>query len=173
VSKSINVQFHMLPEEIANFAAGVSNTLKLDIELEKLTSRSVTKLPRDGDLKAALISQMPATDRIWFVTDSVDPDQIERFMLNVGRQKGDQLAQSQLGAGAKSARGHALLKKLAAELTAQTKDGCWVVSEAGNIGMSKMSRLSEGAIKASRAGKLVLRSAIFTQYYSIDKPNEG
>jgi intein/homing endonuclease len=94
----------------------------------------------------------------------------ERFMFNVGRLRGNRLAQADLGAGARTDEGYQVLKGIARELKRRTKPGVWVIGETGNVGFAKDFRLSKGAKDASRMGEVQLVSLAFTQLFVPDPP---
>ncbi|HEV3439704.1 MAG TPA: hypothetical protein VG122_20230 [Gemmata sp.] len=166
---SVNVQFHMLPDELIQFVKEVSSRYQLEVELERFYPKALQTVPVDGDLTEE-IEKLGQLDRIWLLCKTPKSKKAERFMLNVGRRRGNRLAQAQLGAGTNKAKAFEVLKKVAAELKRRTKAGIWLVTENGNVGYVKSARISEGATTAARAGQIDLVSPAFTQSYRVDPP---
>jgi len=166
---SVNVQFHMLPEELVQFVRDVSSRYQLEVELERFYPKALQAAPVDGDLTEE-IKKFGQLDRIWLVCKTPKSKKAERFMLNVGRQRGNRLAQAQFGAGTNKAKVLEVLKQVVSDLKRSTKAGIWVVNEDGSVGYSKISRISEGATNAVRAGQIDLVSPAFTQSYRVDPP---
>src|SRR5439155_276966 len=100
-------------------------------------------------------------DCFWLLYKVPQSKQPERFMLGFGGQRSNRLAQSQLGAGARTEEGYDVLKQVARDLEQRTTAGIWVIGETGHIAYCKKDRISEGAKKASRSGQLDLVSIAF------------
>ena len=166
---SVNIQFHMLFDELLDFVAYVSSQYSLGIELERFYPKAVRELHSDADLPA-VVSDFGHVDRIWLLCKLPRSKKSERFMLNVGRQRDKRLQQADLGAGTNKAQAFEVLKKVASDLKRRTKGGIWVVNENGCVGYVKNFRISEGATKAARAGKIDLVGIGFTQLFQVDPP---
>jgi hypothetical protein len=166
---SVNIQFHMLLEEVIQFVREVSSRYQLEVELERFYPQAVRAVPVDGDL-TEVINQFGQLDRIWLVYKTPKSKKAEKFMLNVGRKRGNRLAQAQLGARTNKAEAFEVVKKVAGDLKHRTNAGMWVVSESGSVGYVKNFRISEGATNAARAGKIDLVSPAFTQSFTLDRP---
>jgi hypothetical protein len=166
---AVNVQFHMLFEELVDFVADVRSRFQLGVELERWFPEVVREIPTDAELKDE-IRQFGKVDRFWLLDKSPKSKKAERFMLNVGEQRGRRLSQAHLGAGTKKVKAFEVLKKVAAELKRRTTAGAWVVMANGNVGYTKNERISEGATNASRAGKIDLVGIGFTCSYHVDPP---
>jgi hypothetical protein len=166
---SVNIQFHMLFEELVEFVSEVSSTHQLEVELERWFPKTVRGVPLGADL-AEEVRRFGHVDRFWLLYMTPESKKPERFMLNFGGQRGKRLAQSQLGAGTRKADAYEVLKQVAADLKRRTTAGIWIVTEAGNTGYDKKFRISEGATNAARAGKIDLVSPAFTQSFQVDPP---
>jgi hypothetical protein len=94
-------------------------------------------------------------------------------MLNFGGQRGNRLAQSQLGAGTRKVQAYHVLKQVAADLRRRTAAGMWVITEMGYVGYSKKARVSVEATNAWRSGTVELVSSAFTQSFRVDPPGSG
>jgi hypothetical protein len=166
---SVNIQFHILLEELTDFVSEVSARHNLEIELERHYPKSVKQVPLGDDLTEE-IKQFGHVDRFWLLFKTPGSRKAERFMLNFGGLRGNRLAQSQFGAGTHNPDAYRILKQVAADLKERTTAGMWVVTEAGTVGYVKKARISEGATRASRSDKLELVSPIFTQSFRVDPP---
>ena len=166
---SVNIQFHMLFEELVSFVADESARYQLEIELEQFFPQAFRIVPLGADLIGE-IKQFGQVDRFWLLYTSTKSKMAEKFMLNVGRQRGNRLAQSQLGAGARKAMAFEVLKHVARDLKMRTSAGLWVIGETGIGGYVKNFRISEGATDASRSGEIELVSPVFTQSFHVDRP---
>jgi hypothetical protein len=167
--RSLDIQFHMLFEELTEFVRDVSSRYPLDVELERFYPKATRLVPSGADLSEE-IRQFGQVDRFWLQCKTADSRKSERFMLDVGEQRGNRLAQAALGAGVHTDQGYQILKQVAAELKRRTRAGIWVVTETGNVGYNNKFRISEGAEKASRAGEIQLVSVAFTQSFLVDQP---
>jgi hypothetical protein len=166
---SVNIQFHMLFEELIEFVSEISSRYQLEIEFEQFFPQAFRLVPLGADLPEE-VRQFGKVDRIWLLCKPPRSKKSERFMLNVGRLRGKRLAQADLGAGARTAKGWEVLKKVATDLKRRTKAGIWVINENGCVGYAKDFRISEGATKAARAGVIDLVSIAFTQSFRVDPP---
>lgn len=166
---SLNIQFHMLFEELTEFVRDVSSRNQLEVELERFYPKAARVVPSGADLTEE-IRQFGQVDRFWLLCRTPDSQETERFMLNVGGKRGNRLAQAALGAGANTGEAYQILKQVAVELKCRTTAGIWVVTEAGNVGYNKKFRISEGATNAARAGEIQLVSVTFTQSFLVDPP---
>ena len=167
--RSLNIQFHMLFEELTEFVRDVSSRYDLDVEFERFYPKAARLVPSGADLSEE-IRQFGQVDRFWLLCKTPDSPTTERFMLDVGRQRGKRLAQAALGAGAYTDQGYQILKQVADELKRRTAAGIWVVTETGNVGYNEKFRISEGATNAARAGEIQLVSVAFTQSFLVDPP---
>jgi hypothetical protein len=167
--RSLNIQFHMLFEELTEFVRDVSSRYHLDVELERFYPKAARLVPSGADLSEE-IRQFGQVDRFWLLCKTPDSPTTERFMLDVGRQRGDRLAQGDLAGGARTDQAYRILKQVAAELKRRTTAGIWLVTEAGNVGYIKKDRISERAANASRAGEIDLVGVGFTCSYHVDQP---
>ena len=165
----VNVQFHMLFEELIDFVANVRAQYSLSVELERWFPKTVREVLADADLATA-VREFGPVDRIWLLYKPSQSQKFERFMLNVGTMRGNRLAQAGLGAGTDNEEAFGVLKKIAVELKRRTAPGIWVVSATGHVGLSKISRVSEGAADASKAGKIELTDVAFGQRMYVDPP---
>lgn len=168
---SVNIQFHMLYDELCHFIAMVRSQLHLEVELESFFPPGSKKVPPEADLVNE-IEKFGSVDRFWLLYTPAKSKKPERFMLNVGRLRGDRLAQAQLGAGTSNADAYAVLKRVATHLKKQTSAGVWVKTEIGTVGFAKSFRVSEGAASQARAKKVELVSPMFTQSFHVDAPEE-
>jgi hypothetical protein len=166
---SVNIQFHMLPDELIEFVADVRSRYDLGVELERWFPKVVREVPPDADLIDE-IRKFGEVNRFWLLYKSPNSKRPEKFMLNAGEQRGKRLAQAQLGAGTKKARAFQVLKKVAADLKRRTKGGIWLVTDVGKVGYINNERISEGAANAARAGKIDLVGIAFTSCYYVDQP---
>jgi hypothetical protein len=166
---SLNIQFHMLFDEVAEFVRDIRSRHQLEVELERFYPKAVRVVPADADM-AEEIRQFGQVDRFWLLCKTPNSQKKERFMLNVGRERNNRLAQGALGAGAHTVQAYQILKQVTAELKRRTTAGIWVVTEAGNVGYNNKFRISEGATNAARAGKVQLVSEAFTQSFFVDPP---
>jgi hypothetical protein len=137
--------------------------------LERFYPKAARVVPSGADLSEE-IRQFGQVDRFWLLCKPPDSPTTERFMLDVGLQRGNRLAQGALAAGARTDQAFQILKQVAVELKRRTTAGIWVVSEAGNVGYNRKFRISEGAANASRAGEIQLVSVAFTQSFLVDPP---
>lgn len=167
--RSLNIQFHMLFEELTEFVRDVSSWYHLDVELERFYPKAARLVPPGADLSEE-IRQFCQVDRFWLLCNPPDSRKTERFMLDVGEQRGNRLAQAALGAGAHTEQGYQILKQVAAELKRRTTAGMWVVTETENVGYNNRFRISEGAGNAARTGEIQLVSVAFTQTFLVDPP---
>jgi hypothetical protein len=159
---SVNIQFHILLGELMEFVGEVSSKYQLVVELERFYPKAIRVVSEDEDLPK-VAKQFGEVDRIWLVYKSPRSKKSEKFMLNVGRQRGRRLAQAQLGAGADNAKSIEILKSV-------TTAGMWIEAANGNVGFSKTARISEGATTAARTGKIDLVGIAFTQLFHVDPP---
>jgi hypothetical protein len=166
---SVNIQFHMLFNELIAFVRDVSSQYRLEVELERFYPKAVREVPFGADL-AEEVCQFGQIDRFWLMYKSPESQKPERFMLNVGQQRGNRLAQAQLGAGTRKAKAYEVLKQVATDLQHRTMAGIWVITASGNAGYSKKFRFSEGAANAARAGDIELVGIAFTQSFRVDPP---
>jgi hypothetical protein len=166
---SLNIQFHMFFEELTEFVRDVSSRYQLEVELERFYPKAARVVPSGADLTEE-IRQFGQVDRFWLLCKTPDSRKTDRFMLNVGEQRGDRLAQGQLGAGAHTDQAYQILKQVAVELKRRTTAGIWVVTEAGNVGYNRKFRISERATDAARAAEIQLVSDAFTQSFHVDSP---
>jgi hypothetical protein len=166
---SVNIQFHILLGELMEFVGEVSSKYQLVVELERFYPKAIRVVSEDEDLPK-VAKQFGEVDRIWLVYKSPRSKKSEKFMLNVGRQRGRRLAQAQLGAGADNAKSIEILKSVARDLTRLTTAGMWIEAANGNVGFSKTARISEGATTAARTGKIDLVGIAFTQLFHVDPP---
>jgi hypothetical protein len=161
----------MLIEELTEFVRDVSSRYHLDVELERFYPKAARLVPSGADLSEE-IRQFGQVDRFWLLCKTPDSPATERFMLNVGRQREERLAQGQLGAGAHTDQGYQILKEVAAELKRRTTAGIWVVTEAGNVGYNKKFRISQGATNAVRVGEVDLVDPAFGGSFHVDPPEK-
>ena len=166
---SLEIQFHMLFDELTEFVRDVSSRYELEVELERFYPKAARTIPSGADLTEE-VRQFGQVDRFWLLCKTPDSRKAERFMLDVGGQRGNRLAQAALGAGANTDEAYQILKQVAVELKCRTTAGIWVVTEAGNVGYNKKFRISEGATNAARAGEIQLVSVAFTQSFLVDQP---
>jgi hypothetical protein len=167
--QAVNVQFHMLFDELVEFVAEVCSRYQLDVELERFFPTVFHLVPRAANLVEE-ISRFGDVDRFWLLYKAPRSKKPERFMLNVGRQRGNRLAQAQLGAGARRPGAFKVLQSVARELKRRTTAGVWIEAPLG-IGYTKGYRISPGAANASRAGDVELVSMVFTQSFHPDPPD--
>jgi|SRR6516164_194809 hypothetical protein len=118
--RSVNIQFHMLFEELINFVSTVSSRYRLQVELERFYPKASVQLPLGTDL-AEEVGRFGHVDRIWLLYKPPKSRNTERFMLNVGRRRDIRLEQAQLGAGAKVPEANEVLKKVALDLKHRTR----------------------------------------------------
>src|SRR5262245_60706968 len=144
---SINIQFHMLLDELIGL---VSSRYQLGVELEQFFPQAFRKVPLNADLIKE-VKQFGQLDRIWLLYKTPKSKTPEKFMLNVGRQRGKRLGQAQLGAGTRKVKTFELLKKVATDLKRRTAAGIWVITETGKVAYVKGFRISQGAASATRA----------------------
>jgi hypothetical protein len=97
---------------------------------------------------------------------------LENFNLNVGRLKDNRLEQSHLGAGTDKAEAFKILKKIAYQLKKRTTASVWVITCTGNVGFTKIFRVSRATADAARAGKVELTCLGFTQSFRVDPPDD-
>ncbi|MCE5327222.1 MAG: hypothetical protein LLG01_12510 [Planctomycetaceae bacterium] len=169
---SINIQFHMLLDEMIDFVAAVSKEYSLSVDLERWgPSQANREVSPEEDLVVAA-RDFGHIDRIWLLYRSARMRKPERFMLNVGTFRGKELSQAQLGAGTDKKGAFEILKRIAAELRRRTTAGVWVVSPTGHAGFTKAFRISPGAAAASRAGQIELKNIAFGQLMTVDPPTE-
>ncbi len=161
----------MLFDELLDFVAHVSSQNSLGVELERFYPAAVRELPLGTNLIEE-VRQFGQVDRFWLLCRTPKSRKVERFMLNVGGQRGKRLAQAQLGAGTDKAEAFEVLKQVAADLKRRTTEGIWVVSETWVVGYVTKFRISEGATNAARAGRLDLVSPAFTQSFHVDPPGK-
>ncbi len=166
---SVNIQFHMLFEELIDFVGDVSSRYRLEVELEQWFPERARQVPFGADLPKE-VRHFGHVDRIWLLCKPPRCRKFERFMLNVGRLRGKRLAQADLGAGTHKAEAFKVLKKVAQDLKKRTTAGIWVITETGNVGYNKSFRFSRGAAKADRTGEVELVSIAFTQSFRVDPP---
>src|SRR6266702_5887418 len=166
---SVNIQFHILFEELIAFVNYVRSRYQLEIELEKFFPHAFRLVPLDADL-AEEIKQFGQVDCFWLVYKSPRSKKAEKFMLAVGGKRGKRLAQAQLGAGTNKAKAFEVLKKIAADLKRRTTAGIWLVTAIGNVGYIKNDRISEGATNAARTGKIDLVDIAFNSSFHVDQP---
>jgi hypothetical protein len=167
----VNLQFHMLFDEVVDFVAKVRSQYALTIELERYFPSTFCVVLPDADLKEQ-IDRFGHVDRIWLLCKPPRSRKFERFALNVCKMRDKRLPQGQFGGATEKADAYKTPKKVAQELKRRTTAGIWVITEAGNIGYSKNSRISPGAAKAARAGTIELVSIAFTQSYRVDRPDD-
>jgi hypothetical protein len=167
---SVNIQFHMLFDELVEFAKEACALLPLEIELERFFPTTVRAIESSSDL-AAEVEEFGHVDRIWFIYRGQKSHKPEKFMLNVGQQRGKRLSQAQLGAGTNKVKALEVLKKLAGLLKRRTKAGIWLENAIGSIGYVKDQRISERTKEATRAGLIELVSMAFTCSYLVDPPD--
>lgn len=166
---SVNIHFHMLPEELIEFVADVRSRHQLGVELERWFPDVVREVPPDADLVDE-VREFGKVNRFWLLYKSPRSKKPEKFMLNVGEQRGKRLGQAHLGAGTDKAAAFEVLKKVTADLKRRTTAGIWVVMANGNVGYTKNERISEGAANAERSGKIELVDSAFTCSYHVDPP---
>jgi hypothetical protein len=167
---SVNIQFHMLFEELVEFVSAVSTRYQLEIELERFYPNAVRLVSVGADISEE-IRQFGQVDRFWLLYKAPRSKRAEKFMLNVGRQRGDRLAQAQLGAGADKAAAFEVLKRIASDLKRTTTAGMWLLTENGNFGYVKNARVSEGARNAALAGKVNLVGIAFSGSFRVIPPD--
>jgi hypothetical protein len=167
--RSLNIQFHMLIDELIDFVSEVSSRYQLQVELERFYPKMAHELPLSADLTEE-VRQFGHVDRIWFLYKTLKSKRTEKFMLNIGRQKDNQLEQSQLGAGARTEEGYEILKRVAHDLKHRTAAGVWVIGATGHVGYYKKFRISERAAKTARAGKVELTGIGFELSFRVDPP---
>src|SRR4051812_44840129 len=97
---SVNIQFHMLFDELVNFMADVSSRYQLEVELERYFPHVFQSVPFNANL-AEEIRQFGQVDCFWLVYTSPRSKKPEKFMLAVGGQRGRRLSQAHFGAGTK------------------------------------------------------------------------
>jgi hypothetical protein len=165
----VSIQFHMLFGELVEFVADVMARYSLAVELERFFPKTTTVVAMDGNF-AAEVARFGHVDCLWLLCKPPRCRKYERFYLQVGRVKDDQLEDSQLGGGTDNLEALKILKQVAQQLKKQTTAGIWVISQTGNTGFQKSFRYSAGAAKASRAGRLKLTSTGFTQTFCVDQP---
>jgi hypothetical protein len=166
---SVNLQFHALFDELIDFLNAIRNRNCLGVELERFYPKSLREVPSSVEL-ATEIKEFGHVDRFWLLYTPTTSKKAERFMLNVGQQKGKKLAQSQLGGGTNKIDAYGVLKQVASELRKRTSAGLWVVAETGDVDYAKGFRISPGAATAARAGEIDLVSIAFTQSFKVDRP---
>ena len=167
--KSLNIQFHMLYDELINFVADVCVSNSLSIELERWHPKVVREVSLIADLHEK-VRDFGKVDRIWLRFKPRGYRKAEHFMLNVGNMRGNRLAQCQLGAGASNSEAYEVLKHVAKELRRRTPPGVWVITAIGTVGYTKRFRVSRGAAAASRAGEIELVDIAFGQSFRVDEP---
>lgn len=169
--KTVNIQFHMLFDELLNFVTYVRDLYQLDVELEHWHPAR-TKLVDQTTSLAAACKGFGQVDRIWLIYKPERSKTAERFMLNVGTVRERRLKQADLGAGARTAEGAKVLDKITRELKRRTTAGVWVADDlGGSAGFAKSFRISPGAAHASRSGVLELVGIGFTQTFYPDDPS--
>lgn len=166
---SVGTQFHMLFDELISFVADVRARYSLNAELEKWFPTTTHEVPSSADLTEE-VRRFGHVDRIWLLWKPPRCRKYERFMLNVGRKKGDRLQQAFLGAGTDKPVAFTVLKKVAQDLKKRTTAGLWVISQTGHVGYSKTCRISPGAASAARAGEIELADMAFGASYRVDPP---
>src|SRR5262245_7729778 len=114
----VNVQFHMLLDELIDFVGDVSSRYSLAVELEKFFPTRVRLLPCGAKLNLET-SRFGHVDRIWLLCKPPRCRKFERFTLNIGRLRGNRLEQSDLGTGTDKAEAFKVLKKVARHLKRQ------------------------------------------------------
>lgn len=159
----------MLLDELVNFIEEIRSQLNLEIELERFYPKA-SQVVRSTAILKTEVEKFGDVDRFWLLYKPRDYKVPERFMLNVGIQKGKRLSQAQFGAGTDRSAAIEVLRKIVAELKGRTSAGIWVIGETGIAGFVKEFRISEGAKKASQAGNIELVSSAFTQSFQVDKP---
>jgi hypothetical protein len=167
--RSVNIQFHMLFDELIDFVSEVTSRYRLQVGLERFYPKASAQVPLGADL-AREVGRFGHVDRIWLLYKPANSRKAERFMLNVGTQRGARLAQAQVGAGASVAEAYQVLKKVALDLKDRTRSGIGVITAAGNVGYNKKFRVSEGATNAARAGKIELTIVGGGQSFRVDPP---
>jgi hypothetical protein len=166
----VNIQFHMLPEEVIDFVDEVRARFSLTVELEQWFPDVACNVPPAEDLKHE-VQKLGTIHRIWLLYRPPRCRNYERFALNMPTFRSNRLLQGQFGGGTEKAAAFKVLSQIARALKKRAKAGLWVVTEQGNIGYSRDSRVSEGAMSASRAGKIELVSFANTQSFRVDEPN--
>jgi len=159
----------MLFDELVKFVVDVCLRLNLEVELERYFPNVFHLVPRAANLVKE-IKEFGKLDCFWLVYKSPRSKKPEKFMLAVGRQRGNLLAQAHLGAGASTEQGYKVLKQVARDLKKHTKAGLWAMSGTGEIAFVKQVRISEGATIAARAGKVVLANITFGPSFFVDPP---
>ena len=149
---SMNVQFHMLFDELVDFVADIGERYSLSVELERWFPKAIHRVPVGADF-AREVSTFGRVDCFRILFKPLQSKGYERFVLNAGNMKGNRLAQAQLGADTQNDEAFQMLKKIAAELKRRTAAGLWVVAPSGNVGFTKAARISPGAARASRSGR--------------------
>lgn len=166
---SVNVQFHMLLDELISMIAELAARHSLAIELERWHPKATSNMSAGTDL-AAKARAFGRVDRIWLLYMPRHSDTVERFMLNVGNLRGNRLGQAQLGAGARTKEALGVLKEIAAELRRRTRAGLWVVTATGHVNFTKMFRISDRAADAARSGQIQLTDIAFGQDMYVELP---
>jgi hypothetical protein len=159
----------MLLEELIEFVVDVSARHALSVRLERWFPTVVREVPMDANLRTE-VRKFGQVDRISLLHTPARARKAECFTLNVGTTRDNRLAQAQFTGGSNKVDAYDVLKKVAAELKRRTVAGLWVITETGNVGYSKLFRVSPGAAAASRAGRVELVSMAFTQSFRVDEP---
>ncbi len=167
----VNVQFHMLFDEMVVFVADMSAKYQVAVELERFFPKPETVLivPVGADLREE-VKQFGHVDRFWFLCQPARLKQPVYFALYAGHFRDCQLAQAQFGSSTEKVTAFAILKKIAADLKRRTNAGIWVTGMTGITGYAKQFRVSEGATNASRSGKIRLVLHIDGQTFHVDAP---
>lgn len=167
----VSVQFHMLFDELVDFIADMMVVHSLAVELERFFPTTTCTVTSPAVLEDE-IARFGHVDRIWLLCKPPRSRKYERFNLNVGRLKGNQLEQSHLGAGTDKPEAFKILKKIAYQLKKRTTAGIWVIGCTGHVGFTKIFRVSPATAEAARTGKVELSGLGFTQSFRVDPPDD-
>jgi hypothetical protein len=165
----VNIQFHMLPDEVLDFVDVVRARFALMVVLEKWFPDWTREVPPERDLRKSFHKFGPL-DRMWLQYRPPRCRKSESFCLNMPKFRSNRLLQGQLGGGTEKPAAFKVLTQIAREFKKRAKAGAWVVTEAGNIGYCRDFRISPGATAASRAGEIELVSMGNTQSFHVDEP---
>lgn len=164
----ININFHMLPDELLQFAVDIMNHYPLSAEVEQWHPKVQIRVDA-GDGIVDAVRQLDKLHRIWLIFNN-EASSCDRIMINVGQRTDNCLQQSQMGADVKTPEAIKILKEIATKLRRRTTSGVWIMSESGSVGHSKSFRVSPAAARAARAGHIELKNLIFTQRILVDPP---
>jgi hypothetical protein len=159
----------MLLEEMIQFVEHVRTRFSLLVQIERWFPDVRREVPPNASLKDE-VRKFGHVDRMLLLYTPPRCRKPVVFTLNVGRQKGTRLDQSQFTGGSDNKDAFSTLKKIAAELKRRADPGVWIIMATGNVGYSKLERVSKGAAAGSRAGTLELGRGGCTVIYRMDKP---